>query len=321
MRLRNVGTGFWKSEDVAELSHVGRLLFIGLWAMADRRGVLAWRPKRIKAEVFPYDDLRAQDVESIVGQMAGLGMVSLYRDGDGTEWVHVTNFERHQLLSTKEKRSGALAGPLPTEAGCVVLSGTGGNGRKFGAPGCGDGSGTVPGQVRNALNTEYGILNTGVGDARIEGDPLHDEEGYYGLEGSGGGDDAAGVEEGAAGGGLGAGAGDAGAGEAGGGGKAGGGARQASPVRLVDGEFAGIGAGDLERWRRVAPGVDVDQELLRAAAWLVENPRRMKKNLRAFLGNWIRRSGERPEAVARAAGGGVVRAEAPKAWAGYGRKG
>jgi len=88
-------------------------------------------------------------------------------------------------------------------------------------------------------------------------------------------------------------------------------------ISLVDGLFSGVTGEDLARWRETAPGVDLDLELRRAAAWLVENPKRMKKNLRAFVGNWIRRAAENPLAVARASAAEAVDRDGMKAWQGY----
>ena len=57
MRARNIKPGFWRNEELAEISPAGRLIFIGLWCMADREGFLEDRPKKIKLEILPYDDL------------------------------------------------------------------------------------------------------------------------------------------------------------------------------------------------------------------------------------------------------------------------
>ncbi len=38
MRSRNIKPDFFLNEDLAEVSHTSRLLFIGLWCFADRDG-------------------------------------------------------------------------------------------------------------------------------------------------------------------------------------------------------------------------------------------------------------------------------------------
>lgn len=57
-RSRNIKPAFFFNEQLAEVAPLGRLLFIGLWTIADREGRLEDRPRKIKAEVLAYDDLR-----------------------------------------------------------------------------------------------------------------------------------------------------------------------------------------------------------------------------------------------------------------------
>ena len=52
-RARNIKPGLFSNEVIAELPAFDRLLFIGLWCLADREGRLEDRPKRIKMELFP----------------------------------------------------------------------------------------------------------------------------------------------------------------------------------------------------------------------------------------------------------------------------
>ena len=56
-RARNIKPSFFTNEDLVELPFEDRLLFIGLWTLADREGRLEDRPKRIKMAVFPADNV------------------------------------------------------------------------------------------------------------------------------------------------------------------------------------------------------------------------------------------------------------------------
>lgn len=91
-RSRNIKPGFAKNEVLAELSPHTRLLFIGLWWLADRDGRLEDRPKRIKAEVFPYEDL---DVDAMLGDLAESGFVVRYTL-NGNDFIQVVNWSKHQ---------------------------------------------------------------------------------------------------------------------------------------------------------------------------------------------------------------------------------
>ena len=48
-RARNIKPGFFANENLAECDPLARLLFAGLWCLADREGRLEDRPKRIAA--------------------------------------------------------------------------------------------------------------------------------------------------------------------------------------------------------------------------------------------------------------------------------
>lgn len=98
MRIRTIKPSFWLNDELAELKPITRLLFIALWGLADVRGRLADRPKRIKVEAFPYDNI---DVDECLSDLARAGFVLRYKvDGSGV--IQVLNFEKHQRISGKE---------------------------------------------------------------------------------------------------------------------------------------------------------------------------------------------------------------------------
>ena len=61
------------------------------------------------------------------------------------------------------------------------------------------------------------------------------------------------------------------------------------------GNISGVTDADVERWRRVYPNVDVPDEIARMGQWLFDNPRRRKKDLRRFAGNWLAEENRRRE--------------------------
>jgi hypothetical protein len=68
-RSRNLKPGFFKNELLADLSPLTRLFFQGIWCEADRRGILEDRPKRLKADILPYDDA---DPEQMLADLQSL---------------------------------------------------------------------------------------------------------------------------------------------------------------------------------------------------------------------------------------------------------
>ena len=60
-RARNLKPSFFTNDILAEVPALGRLLFQGLWCVADREGRLADRPRKLKAEILPRRVLHADE--------------------------------------------------------------------------------------------------------------------------------------------------------------------------------------------------------------------------------------------------------------------
>lgn len=100
-RARNIKPGFFKNEVLAELPFHTRLLFIGLWTHADREGRFEVRGRRIKAELFPYDDVNVDDA---VAELCDAGFINVY-EVDGVQYGQVVNWSKHQNPHHKEAAS------------------------------------------------------------------------------------------------------------------------------------------------------------------------------------------------------------------------
>lgn len=112
-RARNIKPGLYKNEELAECSIWARYLFPGLWMLADRRGILEDRPKRIKGELYPYDP--KVDVEKCIDELERHGFVSRYTAG-GYKCIQINKFEKHQHPHQKEAAS-ELPGQAPDKHG------------------------------------------------------------------------------------------------------------------------------------------------------------------------------------------------------------
>lgn len=113
-RARNIKPGFFKNENLAERSPLARLLFAGLWCLADRAGRLEDRPKRIRAEVLPYDD---GSVDDMLDELNRAGFIMRYQVGE-QRFIQVLNFTKHQNPHCKEAASTI---PAPDEhSACTV---------------------------------------------------------------------------------------------------------------------------------------------------------------------------------------------------------
>ncbi len=109
-RIRTIKPEFFLHEGMAELSPVNRLLFIGLWTLADRQGRLEDRPKRIKASIFPYEEA---DVDAMLATLDEAGHIHRY-EASGEAYIDIPGFSRHQRPHPKET-SFALPEPPSRE--------------------------------------------------------------------------------------------------------------------------------------------------------------------------------------------------------------
>lgn len=109
-RIRTIRPEFFLHETLAELPPITRLAFIGLWTLADREGRLEDRPKRIRASLFPYEDV---DADAIIGDLASAGFVVRYAV-NGERFISIPAFTKHQHVHVKEPSSTI---PAPCEHG------------------------------------------------------------------------------------------------------------------------------------------------------------------------------------------------------------
>lgn len=102
MRARNIKPDFFKNETLAEIPHQTRLLFIGLWCYADREGYLEARPKKIKAEIFPYEEI---NITESLATLAVSGFIHIYASSGNYPVIKILNFNKHQRPHYNEKPS------------------------------------------------------------------------------------------------------------------------------------------------------------------------------------------------------------------------
>lgn len=101
-RARNIKPAFFDNDDLADNDPLGRLLFIGLWTIADCNGNLEWRSKRVKKQLLAYDECC---IDSLAINLDKSGFVRFYSDGDKI-YLNVINFDKHQNPHKNEKAKG-----------------------------------------------------------------------------------------------------------------------------------------------------------------------------------------------------------------------
>lgn len=103
-RARNIKPALFSNDDLAENDPLGRLLFIGLWTIADYKGELEWRPKRIKAQLLPYDNC---DIKELAINLDKSGFIRFY-SSQGNTYLKILNFEKHQNPHKNERDKGSI---------------------------------------------------------------------------------------------------------------------------------------------------------------------------------------------------------------------
>lgn len=109
MRTRDLRPGFFRSQDLKGLPFQTRILYAGLWCMADRRGRLLDDPDLIKADVLPFDKV---PVEKHLEMLAERCVIERY-EVDGNRCIWIPTFLRHQHPHPNEPES--VLPPAPSE--------------------------------------------------------------------------------------------------------------------------------------------------------------------------------------------------------------
>lgn len=100
-RSRNIKPGFFTNDVLAEIPPLGRILFQGLWCHADRAGRLENRPKKLKAEILPYDSC---DITALLKMLADRRFIVCYAVNN-IDYIQVVNFAKHQNPHVNEAAS------------------------------------------------------------------------------------------------------------------------------------------------------------------------------------------------------------------------
>ncbi len=96
-RIRTIKPEFFTSEQIVECSASARLLFVGLWCFSDDGGVHPASVKRIKMEVFPGDDISAEQVQGLIDELIRAKLIAEFEAGGESYWC-VLGWKNHQKI-------------------------------------------------------------------------------------------------------------------------------------------------------------------------------------------------------------------------------
>jgi len=116
-RIRSIKPESFDDETLCALPFSHRWGYIGLWTQADRAGRMEDRPKRLKARLFPYDDV---DMEAMLTDLSKSGFIVRYLvNGRAYIAIKPSSWARHQYIRNNEPESVI---PPPDAAEVVYAS-------------------------------------------------------------------------------------------------------------------------------------------------------------------------------------------------------
>lgn len=97
MKIRSVRPEFFADPTLADLSHAARILYIGLWCIADDDGRGEWLPKQIDGQIFPLETV---NIHALLEQLVSSERVVRYTDGD-RDYFYIPTFTKYQKPNRK----------------------------------------------------------------------------------------------------------------------------------------------------------------------------------------------------------------------------
>jgi hypothetical protein len=114
MKIRTIKPAFWSSAKIASVSREARLVFIGLWNVADDEGRLLGGTKGLAGLLFEHDeDVGAREIASWLDQLEGCGLIHRYSVA-GVGYIDIPGFFEHQKI---DRRYPSRLPPPPAQSG------------------------------------------------------------------------------------------------------------------------------------------------------------------------------------------------------------
>jgi len=111
-RIRTIKPEFFRHADLYDAEKESglplRLAFAGLWTAADREGRFKWKPRELKIDCLPHDEV---DFSRVLDALTTRGWVVRYAV-DGKEYGLIPSWQQHQVINNREKPSEI---PEPSE--------------------------------------------------------------------------------------------------------------------------------------------------------------------------------------------------------------
>lgn len=97
MKIRSLRPAFFADTKMAQLTPYARILYMGLWCIADDEGRGRYLPKQIEGEVFPHEQV---DIRGFLGELITAGRIVVYEAG-GEPYFHIPTFLTHLTVNRR----------------------------------------------------------------------------------------------------------------------------------------------------------------------------------------------------------------------------
>lgn len=104
-KIRTVKPELFRHEQLFEAEQKSgfplRLIFIGLFTVVDAEGRFRWRPRQLKLDILPYDDI---NFNLVLSALADFGFIKRY-ECDGEYYGCIPTWRKHQNINQREPDS------------------------------------------------------------------------------------------------------------------------------------------------------------------------------------------------------------------------
>jgi hypothetical protein len=104
-RIRTIKPDFFRHEALYEAERETglplRVAFAGLWTAADREGRFHWKPRQLKLDCLPYDEV---DFSRVLDALTTRGFIAKYAIEDRV-YGFIPSWHQHQIINNREKSS------------------------------------------------------------------------------------------------------------------------------------------------------------------------------------------------------------------------
>ena len=102
-RKRMIDPNIWQSEDFSKLSTLAKLVFIGLFSLADDEGKGRCNPVYLKSTLFPYEEgIRSADIDKTLSEISS-NMSVIFYSCDGSSYYSLYNWNIWQKIDRPGK--------------------------------------------------------------------------------------------------------------------------------------------------------------------------------------------------------------------------